>query len=143
MPKLENNYILLDTHIWIWLMNGDKRVQSTKFLNFIEHNTSQNNILVSIISVWEVAMLESNGKIALPYDCLDWVKKALRAPGICLTMISPQIAVESTRLQGSFHGDPADRILIATAKDRGATLITSDKNILSYAKNHGFGAMNN
>ena len=88
---------------------------------------SQNNQLgVCAISVWEVGMLEAKGRIQCGNNCLDWVKKALAAPGLRLIPLSPEIAIESSRLPGGFHGDPADRILAATSHILKATLLTKD-----------------
>lgn len=128
---------LLDTHIWIWLINGDPKAGSPAFLKLIRQEVNRlSRIRVSVISVWEVGMLEQKRRIILPFSVLEWVQKALRAPGISLASLTPEIAIESTRLLGEFHGDPADRILVATAKSLGATLVTQDSNILSYSKKH-------
>ncbi len=79
-------------------------------------------------------MLEAKGRIRLSKDCLAWVQEALSAPGTSLVPLTPEIAVESSRLPGKFHGDPADRILVATARLLGATLLTRDERILAYGK---------
>jgi len=131
-----NNYdeiVLLDTHIWIWLLNGSEKSINPKCLTFINKAVIHSNIKVSAISVWEVGMLEAKGKIKFPIDCLDWVEQALGAPGISLAPITPEIAIKSSRLPGNFHGDPADRIIVSTARKLNATLITHDKNILRYS----------
>jgi len=78
-------------------------------------------------------MLESKGRISFSIDCLDWIKRALDAPGISLVPLTPEIVVLSSRLPGEFHGDPADRIIIATALELGASLVTKDRKILSTA----------
>jgi PIN domain nuclease of toxin-antitoxin system len=78
-------------------------------------------------------MLEKKGRITLSRSIDEWTKAALTAPGIRLVDLSPEIAIESTRLPGEPHGDPADRIIIATARVLGATLITRDEQIVSYA----------
>lgn len=127
--------ILLDTHVWIWLLNGDEQIKNSKCLSYIENAVKYSNIRISAISVWEVGMLESKGRIKFPMDCLDWVNKALDAPGISLVPITPEIAIESSRLPGKFQGDPADRIIVSTARKLGAILITQDKNIILYSKN--------
>jgi PIN domain nuclease of toxin-antitoxin system len=77
---------------------------------------------------------QREGRIRLAKECLAWVGDALRAPGIALVPLTPEIAVESSRLPGSFHGDPADRILVATARREGAILVTRDEGILAYGK---------
>ncbi|OGW84038.1 MAG: hypothetical protein A3C47_01380 [Omnitrophica bacterium RIFCSPHIGHO2_02_FULL_51_18] len=126
--------VLLDTHIWIWLINGDKKLSSPNFLRLIDRLSANSGIRVSIISVWEVGMLEHKGRIDLPYSCLEWVHRALHAPGISLVPLTPEIAIESCQLGKEFGGDPADRILVATAKSIGATLVTEDEHILNHSK---------
>ncbi|MFQ5672798.1 MAG: type II toxin-antitoxin system VapC family toxin [Nitrospinales bacterium] len=128
--------LLLDTHVWIWLLTGDKKLASSKCLPHINEAAKHSAIKVSAISVWEVGMLESKGRIKFSMDCLRWVQQALEAPGTSLAPMTPEIAVESCRLPGNFHGDPADRIIIATARILGACLVTDDKKILAYGKKH-------
>jgi Uncharacterized protein conserved in bacteria len=79
-------------------------------------------------------MLESKGRIKFPIGSLDWVNNALNAPSISMVPITPEIAIESSRQPGDFHGDPADRIIMATARKLEATLIPFDRNIISYSK---------
>jgi len=86
-------------------------------------------------------MLEAKGRIRLSKDCLAWVHDALASPGISLVPLTPEIAVESCRLPGTFHGDPADRILVATARLLGATLLTRDTGILAYGKGNRVSTM--
>jgi len=87
-----------------------------------------------VMSVWELGMLESKGRIQLGISCTQWVEKALAQPGVALAPLTPAIAIESSNLPGSFHGDPADRIIVATARALKARLLTSDKNIRAYAR---------
>lgn len=129
-----DNLVLLDTHAWIWLINGDEQLESSKALPFIEQAAQSSNVVVSAISLWEVSMLESKGRISFSIDCLDWIKRALDAPGISLVPLTPEIAVLSSRLPGEFHGDPADHIIIATALELGASLVTKDRKILRYSE---------
>jgi PIN domain nuclease of toxin-antitoxin system len=91
-----------------------------------------NDVRVSAISVWEIGMLESKGRISFSENIMAWTNKALAAPGIRLAPITPEIAIRSSRLPGNFHGDPADRIIVATALGLGATLITRDRKIIEY-----------
>lgn len=79
-------------------------------------------------------MLEVRGRINFEIECMDWINRALQAPGISLVPLTPEIAILSSRLPGNFHGDPADRIIVATARKIGATLITNDNQILTYGK---------
>jgi len=129
-------FLLLDTHIWIWLMSGHPKLNSPKFLKLIDKKVSTSSIQISAISVWEIAMLEARGRLSFPLTCSDWIHKALNAPGISLVPLSPEIAIESSRLPDDFHGDPADRIIVATARILGATLVTQDTHILNYSKKH-------
>lgn len=126
--------VILDTHVWIWLLTGDKQLKNSKCLSHIESAAKYANISVSAISVWEVGMLEAKGRIKFPVECLDWVNKALSISGISLVPLTPEIAIESSRLPDKFHGDPADRIIVATARKLEATLITNDKEIISYGR---------
>jgi len=132
MPNPEKP-LLLDTHVWLWVVGGAIPLKRP-VLSAVERAARRGLIRVSAISVWEVAMLDAKGRIRLSKDCLAWVTEALVAPGVSLVPLTPEIAVESSRLPGTFHGDPADRILVATARLLGAVLVTRDKTILSYGK---------
>lgn len=128
MPEL----LLLDTHAWLWLVQGEQQF-SDENLALIEQAAREARLRVSSISIWEVAMLEVKGRIALSLDCHTWVQQALAAPGLDLLTLEPDILIDSSRLPGAFHGDPADRIIVATARARGACLLTRDGKILEYA----------
>ena len=129
-----NDVLLLDTHIWVWLINGDAIVKSPQFLKTVDEAIQSSKVRVSIISVWEVATLVRKEKIVLPYNCLEWLKKALSESGILVAELTPQIAAESALLSTDLLKDPADRIIVTTARDIGAKLVTKDKEILAYAK---------
>ena len=125
--------VLLDTHAWIWLMNGSDRL-GPKARKAIERSIATEAVLVSAISPWEVAMLVSKGRLVLDRDVSEWVQAALSRPGIRLVALSPEVAVASTRLPGDPHGDPADRIIAATARHAEAALLTDDQLLLDYGK---------
>ena len=125
--------LVLDTHIWIWLLNGDERIKKAGFIPNIQMAVKTSSIKIASISLWEVAMLAARGKISLEEGPLNWIRKALSAPGISVCPLSPEIAVDSVNLPGTFHGDPADRIIVASARLLNATLVTSDRQILRYA----------
>lgn len=130
----EEEPLLLDTHCWIWLQSGQLEKFSQETIERVRQAGAVGSLRVSAISVWEVAMLESKGRIRIHMDCLEWVRRALETPGLSLVPITPEIAVESTRLPGSLHSDPADRILVATARSLGARLITRDEALLDYGR---------
>jgi PIN domain nuclease of toxin-antitoxin system len=130
---MNNSGLLLDTHVWIWLMLGDKL--SLKNQTLIEEHASSGRIFLSSISLWEVSMLAAKNKIHLDRPCNEWIDAALKEPKINVITLTPAIAVESAYLPGEFHGDPADRIIVATARIEILTLLTKDEKILSYSKN--------
>ncbi len=126
--------LLLDTHVWLWVVHGERGQLSAGALSEIEDASRRGDVLVSAISVWEVAMLEAKGRISMSRPVEDWVVAALGAPGTRLLELSPEIAIQSTRLPGTVHGDPADRILLASARVTGARLATRDRGIVAYAQ---------
>ena len=127
---------LLDTHVFVWLMNGSEDLASSPCIRRLEEAASRAGIKVSAISIWEIGMLESKGRVSLPTSPAAWVERALTAPGLSLVPLTPAIALHSSRLPGNFHGDPADRIIVATARELGATLVTRDRQILDYGARH-------
>lgn len=78
-------------------------------------------------------MLEQHGRVALPMNILSWIHEALTKPGISLAPLTAEIAIESSNLPGNFHGDPADRIIVATARAWNATLLTKDQRLIDYS----------
>jgi PIN domain nuclease of toxin-antitoxin system len=124
--------VVLDTHVWIWLMEGLESELSAATVRAIEEAGSRGELALAAISVWELGMLEARGRITLSRSIDEWVRAALTAPGLRLVDPSPEIAVESTRLPGNPHGDPADRMIIATTRVLGGTLITCNDQILAY-----------
>ena len=125
--------LLLDTHILFWFMTKDSRL-SASHVNTIGKSVAGSRVKISVISIWELAMLEMKGRIVFSMDLTEWVKRAIAAPGFSLAPLTPDIAIDSTRLPGEFHGDPADRILVATARILNAEILTRDQKILGYAR---------
>ncbi len=123
--------ILLDTHIWAWLVNEDLEKLTKKQIEHIQ-TSNEKRLAVSVISVWEVAKKVELGKWDLSLSVDDWVNKALDWPGVTLIDFTPTIALESTRLPGDFHRDPMDQIIVATARVKNIPLVTSDSRILNY-----------
>jgi PIN domain nuclease of toxin-antitoxin system len=101
----------------------------------------ENRIAVSAITPWEIGLLVSKGRLQLGSDVMQWIRSALAKPGVRLAPLEPEIAVASTRLPFEMHADPADRILVATARHLGATLVTADGALLDLAKNGHFRAL--
>ena len=136
MIKKAPSLALLDTHIWIWLVTNDPRIQASRFIKRIQEFEFQKGLRISVISIWEIGILHVKRRIDLPFSAHQWVQKALDAPGFLVVELTPEIALESTHLPGEFHGDPADRIILATARSFGATLVTADLRMLKYAQEH-------
>jgi PIN domain nuclease of toxin-antitoxin system len=131
---MANDLLLLDTHCWLWAQLGLIQRLSRPSLSAIRDAESGGNLRISVISVWELAMLEKHGRVALPMNLQTWIGDALSKPGISVAPLTPEIAIESVHLPGDFHGDPADRVLIATARVLGATLLTKDRRLIQYSR---------
>ena len=125
--------IVLDTHVWIWLLEqtGDLSEENIARINQTAKNKQ---IIIAAISLWEISLLAAKKRILFKDDVLTWLNKGLLHPGIMVSPITPEIAVQSYKLPGSFHGDPADRLIVATARVNNAVLLTRDNDILRYAK---------
>jgi PIN domain nuclease of toxin-antitoxin system len=133
---VKHNQLLLDTHIWFRYQVLPQRLRPAA-IEAIDKAAASNNVFVSAISVWELAMLEKAGRLQLDAGVSHWVEQALSQPGIVLLPYTPEIAIESVYLPEPMHKDPADRILVASARVERLTLVTSDKAVLSFAKSTG------
>lgn len=122
--------IVLDTHVWIWWVHGDAALAPA--LRAQIDAAQQTGIGVSAISCWEVAKLVERQRLSLPCPVLEWIEQALSYPGVRLIELSPRICAESTQLPGTFHRNPADQIIVATARVLNALLVTMDAKILAY-----------
>lgn len=122
--------IILDTHIWVWWVHDDTRLTKTQ-LEVIEANEAD-VIGISAISLWEVAKLVERKRLILPCATNEWFEQALSYPGVRVVELTPEIVIESTQLPGEFHRDPADQIIVATARVHDCALVTSDEKIIDY-----------
>lgn len=132
-PMTSDKVLVLDTHVWYWLATGDKTL-STSARNTIDQAVTEGIILVPAICLWEIGMLVKKGRIEMHIAPIDWLNKALTGPGLSLCPLTPDIAIESCNLPGTFHQDPADKLIVATARINGATLVTKDTQILKYGR---------
>ena len=124
-------YSHLDTHIFVWLNQNDIRL-TDRYRRVIEKEREQ-GLGVFTISLIEIARLVNAKKIILPLPIQEWFNIALSQEGIILISITPKIAVEAQDLPSDFHKDPADRIIVATARIFDIPVVTVDKKILSYS----------
>ncbi len=120
---------LLDTHILLWWFEKESKL-SKEQRRVLEKASPQSPIFVSDITLWEVATLVDLGRIRLTLPLRQWLDQATASPIVERVSISPAITAETTLLPHHFHRDPADRILVATARILGATLLTTDERIV-------------
>ena len=122
--------LLLDTHVWWWSVSEPAHLSSIAVEKILATRPSQRAI--ASISLWELAMLEAKQRIEMDIPVAVWLSRAVTKTGIRIIELTPTIAADSCNLPGSFHKDPADRIIVATARVHGLTLLTRDQKILEY-----------
>lgn len=125
--------IVVDTHVLVWMANEDSRL-GNKAGRLLETEMRTDRLGVSAITPWEIALLVDKGRLLIAQELEIWMNAILQAPGVELLPIVPSIAIGSVRLPGSFHADPADRLLLATARHWSAPVVTADRAILDYAR---------
>ena len=126
--------IVLDTHAWIWWVS-DPRKLSAKARRAIDYAKA---VGLCPISCWELSTKVAHGKLTLDRELHLWVRQALGRPPLQVLDLSPDIAVAAGQLgREGFHGDPVDRLIVATALHHGAELVTKDEKILAFPKVRG------
>lgn len=121
--------LLLDTHVWIWSQETPEELGERTRELLIDSGQA---LYLSPVSTLEIARLAARGTIRLSGSLLEWVKDTLEALQGITVQVSHEIAAEAYSLPGSFHKDPADRILVATARLDRLTLVTADHRLLKY-----------
>ena len=120
---------VLDTHAWIWWVSDPAKL-SHKAQAALHYAT---RIGICPISCWGIATKVAQGKLTLDREIRVWMRQALARPGVTLIPISPDIAMTAGQLgQRGFHGDPADRLIVASALQHGAELTTKDGNLRTF-----------
>ena len=122
---------LLDTHTWIW-WNMRPQNLSQRVKTLISDSSKYDELLLSAISPWEFSKLLEKGRLGISCHPEEWINLALDMPKIRLVHLSPILAYRSTVLPKPFHSDPADQIIVATARKENATVLTKDENIRTY-----------
>jgi PIN domain nuclease of toxin-antitoxin system len=132
------NAVLLDTCAAIWLVT--KAPMAKPALEAIIEAALGGGVLVSPVTAWEIGLLSRKGVQFLP-DPKAWFQTLLGMNGVRTATLTAEIAIDSSHLPGELHGDPADRMLIATARTLGVAIVTRDRGILAYAKAGHVGAI--
>jgi PIN domain nuclease of toxin-antitoxin system len=129
--------LLLDTHIALWLDNGDERLRGSTVRLIEECWRKGGKILISAVTAWEIAQLASSGRIVIDLPASEWIERFVDDPGIEAVPLTHYAAAGAYRLHDLGHRDPADRLLIATAIELACPLITYDARIIRFGENHG------
>lgn len=124
--------IVLDTHTLVWWVTGDPQLSANASAAIASEQQDSGQILVSAITPWEIAMLVQKGRMALAMDLDEWLAAVEGMDGVRMVPISSRVAVQSVQLPGNFHKDPADRLIVALAREINVPLITADEKIHSY-----------
>ena len=122
--------IVLDTHVWFWWVQGPPELTDDLAAIIASHESS--GLIVSAISLLEVSRASALGGMQLPLGVEEWLHVASSYPGIRIAQLEPSIVVAAYSLPGDFHKDPADRLIVATARVLNCPLLTRDSRILSY-----------
>lgn len=123
--------ILLDTHVWVWWVTQAAGLPR-RVGRFIDARAEAEPVLVSSISVWEVALLVQRGRLQLSMAVSEWIRKSEALSLLRFVPVDNRIALRSVQLPPPLHADPADRIIIATAVQMGALLVTKDDKLRAY-----------
>jgi PIN domain nuclease of toxin-antitoxin system len=125
--------IVLDTHTLVWWVTGDEML-SDPAKRTIESEMSMpgGQIIVSTISAWEIAMLVEKRRLILSMDVASWLDAVAEIEAVKFWPIDVAVALKSVDLPGEFHKDPADRMIVATARKLAAPLVTKDEKIRAY-----------
>jgi PIN domain nuclease of toxin-antitoxin system len=121
----------VDTHAWLWWVTGDRRL-SRRATAAIEGAVRSDGVFLSMISIWEVAKKVEKQQLILDRPIREWIDQALGVAGVSLVELTPVILVESCGLPQPFHGDPADQIIVASARHHRGRLVTKDGNLRRY-----------
>jgi PIN domain nuclease of toxin-antitoxin system len=124
-----NRVPLLDTHVWIWWVEGDPRLHP-QIAQELDALPEKHRPIISGISLWEVAMLTGLGRLNLNRPLDAWFRLAANARTVQTWPITVTIAAEVAALPDTFHRDPADRIIVATSRTRNWPLLTMDRRIV-------------
>jgi PIN domain nuclease of toxin-antitoxin system len=125
--------LLLDTHVWIWSLEGAARRIGRRARSLLSRAEAQDAIRISPVTLFEVMALHTVGRLELTRPPDEWIRQAMMSGPVRIAELSPVIAVDAGRIPREVLADPMDRLLVATAREMEATLLTADTRILDYA----------
>ena len=120
--------VLLDTHVWLWWLLGSERLQAHE-RSALDRLASRAALRVAAVSLWEAQMLHAKGRLALNQAFDVWIREAASAAVVEIVPLDVEVVIALTGLPASFHGDPADRLIVATARAHRMSLATHDRAI--------------
>ena len=123
--------IVIDTHTLLWWVSGDKQL-SKAAAQAIKQALAKSEVIISSMSIWEISMLIEKNRLSLSMDIESWTKEVSEIKGVRFVPVDNEIGIKSTKLPGEFHKDPADRIIVATARKLAVPLLTVDEKIIQY-----------
>jgi PIN domain nuclease of toxin-antitoxin system len=126
--------LLLDTHAWIWTVEGDVRRIGRRARRLISQFESDQALRVSPLTLFEIVALHVAGRLRLSLLPEQWIRESLANPGVRVAELSAAVAVDAGHIPRASLADPVDRLLVATARQLDATLLTADRAILEYAR---------
>lgn len=125
--------IVLDTHVLIWWVSGSKSLSRTAWRAIRKAIAGDMGVVISSVSVWEIAMLVRKECLVLTMPVEKWLVQVSRIEGVRFMPVDNSVCLLAATLPGTFHKDPADRMIVATARQLSATLLTADQKIIQYA----------
>ena len=124
--------IVIDTHVLMWWVSGSDSLSDAAEKAIQDTLASDGDVIISSISAWEISMLIEKGRLVLSMDVENWLDEVSQIDGVRFMPVDNEIGVKSTMLPGEFHKDPADRMIVATARKLAVPLITADEKIIRY-----------
>lgn len=124
--------VVIDTHILVWWVSGSEPLTRAASKAIKTALSTGSEVLISSITAWEISMLVEKGRISLSMDIESWLNEVSSIDGVRFVPVDNEIGVKSTILPGDFHKDPADRIIVATARKFAVPVVTADGKIIDY-----------
>ena len=124
--------LLLDTHVWIWILAGDARRIGRRARSLLTRAESRDALRISPVTLFEVMALHAAGRLQLTHPPDEWIRQAIASAPVRIAELSPSIAIDAGRIPRDVLADPMDRLLVATAAKMEATMLSADARILQY-----------